>query len=548
MGSAVSPADGARAEPESLLDVLARRGLPRVVRSVRYHRPRGPFCGVGDCTGCLVRADGRPNVRACRLPYSPTLRLGRGNGWPSDAFDLLAGFDVAYPHGIDTLHGFRRPAWARGLYHRVVRRLAGYSAAPAVSVGQGPLPDPIVRDAEVVVIGAGAEGRAAADRLAERGIRSVVLDRRSAALPSDRWELIAGATASFLPPPAAGVRPYTVLAVREPGTGVLVRARAVIVATGSYDAALGFEGNDRPGVVAADLGLRWARDGRRSPLRRAVVVGGGTRAAEVVERLGRSVAAVIAPGEIGPDVVARASAVGAALYPRSLLLRALGRRRVRAVELRPRGRDGRMAVPCDGIVLAQRRLPHGQLLAQAGARTVWDPGRNGTVAQAGPRGATTVAGLFVAGSAGPTGAGGAAVRGADAADAAAEGAAPFAPTPGGTAPPPGDLEGYYRELLREPRRGKWVACPCEDVLLDEVERASADGYTGIEVVKRYTGLGTGLCQGRYCLPEAAIVLGLLERRPPSEVGSITPRPPAVPASLAALAALAPECAGEAVVE
>ncbi len=102
---------------------------------------------------------------------------------------------------------------------------------------------------------------------------------------------------------------------------------------------------------------------------------------------------------------------------------------------------------------------------------------------------------------------------------------------------PSELEGYYRELAREPRRGRWVACPCEDVLLDEVEEAVRRGYRGIEVVKRYTGLGTGLCQGRYCLPEALLILSLLEERPPPEVGYITQRPPVVPTPLAAFAAL-----------
>ena len=96
---------------------------------------------------------------------------------------------------------------------------------------------------------------------------------------------------------------------------------------------------------------------------------------------------------------------------------------------------------------------------------------------------------------------------------------------------------YYRELLREPRHGKWVVCPCEDVLLEEVEAAVRGGYRGIEVVKRYSGLGTGLCQGRYCLPDALLYLAILEGRTAPEVGYITQRPPVVPTPLGAFAAL-----------
>ncbi|HLY77207.1 MAG TPA: (2Fe-2S)-binding protein, partial [Thermoplasmata archaeon] len=87
---------------------------------------------------------------------------------------------------------------------------------------------------------------------------------------------------------------------------------------------------------------------------------------------------------------------------------------------------------------------------------------------------------------------------------------------------------------------------CEDVLLREVRDAVARGYRGLEVVKRYTGIGTGLCQGRYCLPDALLVLSILEGRSPPEVGYIRQRPPVLPTPLAAFAGLpepAPEIPG-----
>jgi hypothetical protein len=154
-------------------------------------------------------------------------------------------------------------------------------------------------------------------------------------------------------------------------------------------------------------------------------------------------------------------------------------------------------------------------------------------------GATTVPGVYAVGSAGGFLGPSSAESGVRVADAIAG-----RPASDGTAlarvlaDGPSELEGYYRELWREPRAGKWVACPCEDVLLKEVEEASERGYRGIEVIKRYTGVGTGLCQGRYCLPDTLLVLSMLETRPPSDVGYITQRPPVVPTPLAAFAALA----------
>lgn len=41
----------------------ARHGA--VLRKTQRGAPRGLFCGMGVCFDCLVKVDGRPNVRAC---------------------------------------------------------------------------------------------------------------------------------------------------------------------------------------------------------------------------------------------------------------------------------------------------------------------------------------------------------------------------------------------------------------------------------------------------------------------------------------------------
>ena len=35
-------------------------------RSIKYHRPRGPFCLTGACAHCLMRVDGVPNIPVCQ--------------------------------------------------------------------------------------------------------------------------------------------------------------------------------------------------------------------------------------------------------------------------------------------------------------------------------------------------------------------------------------------------------------------------------------------------------------------------------------------------
>jgi len=533
-GRAYTARDG-----ETLLSVLARDRVPLLHRSIQYHRPQGPFCGIGHCTGCLVRVNGRPNVRACRYEPAAGDSVSTENAWPSPEWDLYAGIGLLTPGGVDSLHGLRRPAFATRLFQRMVRRLAGTGAPPTEAAARAITAPAVERSADVVVIGSGRAGRAVAAALTRRGARPVVLERALRPPPLEEGELLAGTTAVFLPPPTdQGDRRFTVLAFREPAQAFRLLAKSVVVATGGYDASLLFGGNDRPGVMTADAVLAFAVPPRRPPFRRAVVVGGGHRAAQVLAACGEAVEAVVAPGEIRPEVVGLANERGVLLYPRSLLLRTRGRRRVSSIHLRARGDGPGTRIACDAVVLAHRRIPNAQLFFQAGAAMEWRPGIGAYGPMVRANGETSVPGLFVVGSAAGIPASAAGSEAETVANALLQGTAPAEParSPLGEQPPT-ELLGYYRELLRVSGHGEWVACPCVDVLVKEVERAERAGYRGIEVIKRYSSLGTGVCQGRYCLPDALLLLSLLENRPPPEVGYITQRPPVVPTPLAALAAL-----------
>jgi sarcosine oxidase subunit alpha len=525
---------------DTLLAALARRGLPLLQRSIRYHRPRAPYCGVGACTGCLVRVNGVPNVRACRYVPQPGDRVETENAWPSPQYDVLGALDLLFFRGLDTLHGFRRPRFAAPIFHRVVRRLAGYGRLPEAPVAAPSAPgERIATDA--LVIGGGRSGSEAARRLALEGVSTVVVDRSPDRPPVDGVRWMAGATVAFLPPPVPELeRPFRAIATPVQGAGFTVEARTVIVAAGGYDGPLLFPGNDRPGVLTADGAEALARSPEPPPFRRALLFGGGRRAAGLLVRFADHIELVAAPGTVRGEIAERAAPLEIPVLPRTLLQGAVGRGRVRAARLQTRGGGGASTVAVDAIVLAHRRLPNPQLFYQAGAKMEWRREGGAYFPSLSASGATSVPGLFAAGEA--------AGFFADA-DAIASGRlaaeAVIGPTERVTAPlvrvgltEPSELEGYYRELLAGPRGGgKWVLCPCEDVLLTELEDAHRAGYRGIEVLKRMTSVGTGLCQGRHCLPDALLLLAQWENVSPAEVGYITQRPPVFPTSLGALAAL-----------
>ena len=46
---------------------------------------------------------------------------------------------------------------------------------------------------------------------------------------------------------------------------------------------------------------------------------------------------------------------------------------------------------------------------------------------------------------------------------------------------------------------KTIVCHCEDISLDDLYSALKQGYNEIESIKRFTGIGTGKCQGKCCV-------------------------------------------------
>lgn len=80
-----------------------------------------------------------------------------------------------------------------------------------------------------------------------------------------------------------------------------------------------------------------------------------------------------------------------------------------------------------------------------------------------------------------------------------------------------------------------MLCRCEDVTLADLEHCVSRGYRDIEEVKRYTGFGTGPCQGKECLAGIAIQLAALTEQPAGAIPPFTSRPPLAPTPLRLLA-------------
>src|SRR5688572_10465392 len=143
-------------------------------RSLKYHRPRTFFCFEGHCSGCLVRLDGVPNLRACQAPCTPGAEVSGQNAFPSAQVDLLGAVDFLFSRGMDHHTLMTGSSVLNKLANKVVRQLSGLGKLPAQAATE--LPEVGERRVDVCVIGGGPAGLAAASACAKRGRTTLLVD------------------------------------------------------------------------------------------------------------------------------------------------------------------------------------------------------------------------------------------------------------------------------------------------------------------------------------------------------------------------------------
>jgi sarcosine oxidase subunit alpha len=528
-------------EGDTVGSALAAASVTITARSFKYHRPRGLSCMTGSCPNCLMQIDGVPNVRACTEPVRDGMRVERQNAWPSvdrDIHGWLNTLSFLLPPGF-YYKVFQRPRWAWPLVEPFIRSKAGLGTVPQE-------PDHRRRrrinlHPDVLVIGAGAAGLAAAAEASTAGTKVVLLEQGREAGGDLLGEPSAG-TRSGLARRAleSGVRLLTdtaafgvfgggLVAAAGPDALYRIRATHVIFATGAVEQSAIFPGNDLPGVmVSTGVHLLLHRYGVL-PGRRAVVLtadNAGYSTAWALKDAGAGVTVVDLRSEGGwPE--------GFPVIAGSTIVSAHGRRRVTGVSVGPPGATSGQKVSCDLVVIACVQAPSTNLLAQAGARLAFNetlqsflpvemPERTHAVgAVAGTR--STEAAIAQG-----------RLAGFEAASALGHGIEPAEmDTLRAEAAAAGDAVVLPPEVSGA--SGKQFACLCMDVTSKELETAAAEGFDSMELLKRYTTITMGPCQGKACMLSSQRLYGRATGRSFAETTPTTARPPWVPVEMGTLA-------------
>lgn len=69
-------------EGDTIAAALMANGIRTFRHTHRFHEPRGIFCGIGQCTDCIMEVDGKPNVKTCitRVREGMVICTQEGNG------------------------------------------------------------------------------------------------------------------------------------------------------------------------------------------------------------------------------------------------------------------------------------------------------------------------------------------------------------------------------------------------------------------------------------------------------------------------------------
>lgn len=525
---------------DTLASALLANGVDTVAHSFKYGRPRG-IVGHGPEEPNAILHLGRgagstPNLRATEVELFDGLEARSTRTGPQR---LLGAFGRFLPAGF-YYKTFMQPPRLWMTWERLLRRAAGFGEAPD---GQDPdTYDKMNHHCDVLVVGAGPAGLAAALESARSGARVLIADEQQefgGSLLAETLNVAGGSGSDWVEDavtelsscpdvtllPRATVSGYydhnffTILERRADHLGRVngggsrqrlhrVRARQAVLATGAIERPLVFANNDLPGVMLASSVATYVNRYAVAPGDRLVLFttnDGAYRTALDWQRVGREVVAVVDARQNPESTQVRAAMdAGIDVIHGHGVIEASGRGRVSGAVIAPLDDGGdaltgpSRRLECDLIAVSGGWSPTLHLGSQTGVRPRW----------------SNTAGAFLPGDLGQRALCAGAVTGKRSLrDCIEEGASAgaLAASRAGFGDGEGTLEvpdtgespessplalhlvPHEKPISRAPKQFVDLQT---DVTAADIHLAAREGYTSVEHLKRYTALGFGTDQGK----------------------------------------------------
>jgi len=560
---------------DTLASAVLANGQRLFGRSFKYHRPRG-VVGLGseEMNALVGVGDGarhEPNLRATQVELYDGLTAVSQNRWPSLTFDIGAISNKAsrlLPGGFYYKTFMWPKSFWKHVYEPLIRRSAGLGRAP-----EGRDPDTYEQihvHCDVLVIGAGVAGLAAAEAAAASGARVIIVDEnpRLGGLADISGGMIDGkpqtewvkAKAALLAE-AENVHVLTRttaighwhhnhlmlverLADHDPAllaAGVprhrlwKVRARQIVLATGAIERPIAFANNDRPGIMLASAARAMVERYGVSPGAQGVVFTNNDDAyhtALALKAAGVGVRVVDSRVRVEGKLVDHARDAGIDVQASSVISAVhttMGGLNVDSVKIAAyRKGQGRVIsekkADCDFIAMSGGWNPALHLWCHNGGKIKFDAGlqgfrpdnhRDAIIAVGAANGAFALADVL--------------------AEAYAVGKAKRkAPKAEQAEQKPLEALWFAPATAKYNEGNKHFIDFQNDVTAADLELAQREGYESVELTKRYTTHGMATDQGKTSNINGLGVLSEATGKAIPEIGTTTFRPPYTPFSFGSI--------------